>query len=353
MAYSTLTYRRQGRIGRITLNRPKRLNAISARMPGEIAAAVAAANIDPKFRNTVCDPANAYTVPYQWGTLGVIYRTDAVKGTLTWGMVYDPAQQTAPFVLMDEMRSTMAITLQYQGKSTNSKDQVEIKAAGDLLLAAKKSPKFLGFEGGVGGLNKVLAGEAAMAVVYNGDAVKNMPEDGSCAFAIPKEGSGIWCDMMLLSAKASKNLGLTSNVSFPGALAWPYLYPWPQRPAGLVEAAFDELAANIRDPKVELYVLYVAGCPAGYAELDFRDLPTANLNYFGLMAEFVGRGLGGWFLDWAVHALWLKGPARVTVDTCNLDHPRAFQAYQRAGFEVERRDTKRLVPLSAVKAIGL
>ena len=115
----------------------------------------------------------------------------------------------------------------------------------------------------------------------------------------------------------------------------------------------DELAANIRDPKVELYVLYVAGCPAGYAELDFRDLPTANLNYFGLMAEFVGRGLGGWFLDWAVHALWLKGPARVTVDTCNLDHPRAFQAYQRAGFEVERRDTKRLVPLSAVKAIGL
>ena len=51
---------------------------------------------------------------------------------------------------------------------------------------------------------------------------------------------------MLLSAKASKNLGLTSNVSFPGALAWPYLYPWPQRPAGLVEAAFDELAKRWR-----------------------------------------------------------------------------------------------------------
>ena len=48
MAYSTLTYRRQGRIARITLNRPKRLNAISARMPGEIAAAVAEANADPR-----------------------------------------------------------------------------------------------------------------------------------------------------------------------------------------------------------------------------------------------------------------------------------------------------------------
>ncbi|MDQ0607539.1 sugar phosphate isomerase/epimerase [Variovorax sp. W1I1] len=49
-------------------------------------------------------------------------------------------------------------------------------------------------------------------------------------------------EQMLFSAKASRNLGLKSNVSFPGALAWPYLYPWPPRPAGLIEAAFDELA---------------------------------------------------------------------------------------------------------------
>ena len=46
---------------------------------------------------------------------------------------------------------------------------------------------------------------------------------------------------MLLAAKASKNLGLTDHATFPGALAWPYFYPWPQRPAGLVETAFDEL----------------------------------------------------------------------------------------------------------------
>ena len=51
---------------------------------------------------------------------------------------------------------------------------------------------------------------------------------------------------MLWSAKASRNLGLTSNATFSGALAWPYLYPWPQRPAGLIEAAFDELAKRWR-----------------------------------------------------------------------------------------------------------
>ena len=49
-------------------------------------------------------------------------------------------------------------------------------------------------------------------------------------------------DQMMKAAKASQNLGLTAHATFSGALAWPYLYPWPQRPAGLVEAAFDELA---------------------------------------------------------------------------------------------------------------
>ena len=58
----------------------------------------------------------------------------------------------------------------------------------------------------------------------------------------PKARQAWAVGQMLLAAKASKNLGLKSTVSFPGALAWPYLYPWPQRPAGLIDAAFDELA---------------------------------------------------------------------------------------------------------------
>jgi len=49
-------------------------------------------------------------------------------------------------------------------------------------------------------------------------------------------------EQMMLAAKASQNLGLTAHATFSGALAWPYAYPWPQRPAGLIEAAFDELA---------------------------------------------------------------------------------------------------------------
>ena len=66
---------------------------------------------------------------------------------------------------------------------------------------------------------------------------------------------------MLLAAKASQNLGLTASISFPGALAWPFLYPWPQRPAGLVEAAFDELAERWR-PILDAYD--EAGCDVAF-----------------------------------------------------------------------------------------
>ena len=53
-------------------------------------------------------------------------------------------------------------------------------------------------------------------------------------------------EQVLKGARASQNLGLKAHATFPGALAWPYLYPWPQRPAGLIEAAFDELARRWR-----------------------------------------------------------------------------------------------------------
>jgi sugar phosphate isomerase/epimerase len=62
----------------------------------------------------------------------------------------------------------------------------------------------------------------------------------------PKARQAWAVEQMLLAAKASKNLGLTSTASFSGALAWPYLYPWPPRPAGLIETAFDELARRWR-----------------------------------------------------------------------------------------------------------
>ena len=65
-----------------------------------------------------------------------------------------------------------------------------------------------------------------------------------------------------------------------------------------------ELQAILCDPRVEVNVLWVGGVPAGYAELDRRAPPDIELAYFGLMPEFIGQGLGGYLLDWAIHHAW-------------------------------------------------
>jgi GNAT superfamily N-acetyltransferase len=97
------------------------------------------------------------------------------------------------------------------------------------------------------------------------------------------------------------------------------------------------LAAIISDPRVEVHVLHVEDRVAGYVELDRRYPPDIEIAYFGLMPPFIGRGFGRFLLDWAVAYAWTKGPRRLWVHTCDLDHPRALPTYQRAGFKVYRQ----------------
>jgi GNAT superfamily N-acetyltransferase len=100
------------------------------------------------------------------------------------------------------------------------------------------------------------------------------------------------------------------------------------------------LAALLKNPQLELYVLYVEGCPAGMAELDFRSPGTGLLAYFGLMPEFIGKRLGYYFLYHAVQNAWAKPIATLLVNTCTLDHPRALPLYQRMGFVPYSREER-------------
>lgn len=110
----------------------------------------------------------------------------------------------------------------------------------------------------------------------------------------------------------------------------------------------EELAAIIHDPKVEIYVLYADGVPAGYAELDLRREEEIELVYLGLIPEFVGRGLGEFLLDWAIETAWARTPRRLWAHTCTLDHPRALSTYQKAGFVPYMQQVEKVVPLSAL-----
>ncbi len=94
----------------------------------------------------------------------------------------------------------------------------------------------------------------------------------------------------------------------------------------------DELASIIGDPRNELQVLHVDGSPAGFAELDLRQPNEVELVQFGLMSDFIGRGLGKWFLQWTIDKVWSYQPRRFWLHTCSLDHPAALPTYKKAGF---------------------
>jgi ribosomal protein S18 acetylase RimI-like enzyme len=93
-----------------------------------------------------------------------------------------------------------------------------------------------------------------------------------------------------------------------------------------------ELLAIVRDPRVEVWVAYADGAPAGYFELDRRVEGEVELAYFGLMPESLGRGWGKELLDAAIGRAFAQPTRRVWVHTCSLDHPRALPAYEAAGF---------------------
>lgn len=95
----------------------------------------------------------------------------------------------------------------------------------------------------------------------------------------------------------------------------------------------NQLAGILSSGKAEIWVLYVDGCPAGFFEIDIAGVPeNADIQYFGLLPEYQGRGLAKFMLSEAINAAWDKSPKTVTIQTNTLDSPKALAIYQKAGF---------------------
>jgi len=172
-------------------------------------------NISKMFMNPPYDRENVYSLPYQWGTVGIMYRDDLMpKVDPTWGLIFNPDLQPGRFVLINSRRDLIGAALKYQGYSFNSRKKEELRKAEELIVATKKSKKYAGFEGGVGGKNRILAGDIAAAIVYNGDAVRAMKKDKRVGFIIPKEGSILWVDAMVVTAGAKNWGGAHAFINF-------------------------------------------------------------------------------------------------------------------------------------------
>jgi len=172
-------------------------------------------NLQPLFKSPAWDPDNKYTVAYQWGTLGMMYRKDKLKtDSDSWAVMFDPAKRQGPFIFIDSYREMMGTAQCYLGMDVNTTNKDDLKKLLDVFLEAKASPYFAGFDVGTGGRSKVASGTAVAAVVYNGDALRAVAEDPNSGFVNPKEGAIGWVDNMCVPAGAPNPEGAFAFINW-------------------------------------------------------------------------------------------------------------------------------------------
>ena len=172
-------------------------------------------NVAPQFRNQKYDPTSAYSLPYLWGTTGILFRGEKIHpDSVSYSMLLDGTITKGTFSLLSESRSMLSMALQATGNSANSTEQAEINKAVEYILQAKNNMNFAGFENSVEGKAKVLSRINGAAIVFNGEAKAAINEDLMLQLVIPKEGSFMWVDAMLLSAKASNIAGAYAFMNY-------------------------------------------------------------------------------------------------------------------------------------------
>jgi spermidine/putrescine transport system substrate-binding protein len=210
------------------------------------------ANLDPMFTTIEEDPGNVYTVPYQWGTSGLVVRTDDPDSIdPSWRLLFEPTPSQGNFILFDTARDALGSALLYLGFSPNTTNPEEIEAAGQLIIGLKDRANFMGFNNGVDGLSKVVSGVATIAQVYNGEAVKAAMEDPGIIYITPREGCEIWLDVFavpkgaanaevaheflnyLLQPEVAARLGFYSKYATPNAKAMPLIDESDRANAGI------------------------------------------------------------------------------------------------------------------------
>ncbi len=158
-------------------------------------------NIDERFMDLSFDPENKYSVPYMWGTVGILYNTTMVDEPVTsWKILWDE-KYSGQIFMYDSIRDTIGITLKMLGYSINTREESAIAEAQQALLEQKPLVKAY-LDDPI--KSRMIAGEGAFGVVYSGDAVWCIEENPDLAYAVPEEGSNYWFDNVIIP-KTSKN----------------------------------------------------------------------------------------------------------------------------------------------------
>ncbi|MFC5406661.1 ABC transporter substrate-binding protein [Cohnella soli] len=169
-------------------------------------------NIDPNFMDLPFDPGNVYSIPYFWGTVGIIYNPDLLGGRTfkSWNDLWSPDLRNN-ILLVDGAREVIGFGLNSLGYSLNDTNEDHLQAAKRKLGDLTPNIKAI-----VGDEIKMLLAEeeAAVGVVWSGDASEIMDENDKLDYVIPEEGSNLWFDNIVIPKTAKNIEGAHAFINF-------------------------------------------------------------------------------------------------------------------------------------------
>ena len=167
------------------------------------------------------DPENRYSVPYCWGTVGILYNTKrleelGVEPPKSWMDLWDPALK-GEILMQDSVRDAFMVALKGLGYSMNTIDEKELQQAKDLLIQQKPLVQAYVIDQV---RDKMIGGEAAVGVIYSGEMlyiqeeVKNLGLDYSLEYVVPEEGTNLWLDSWVIPKNAQNKENAEKWINF-------------------------------------------------------------------------------------------------------------------------------------------
>ena len=160
-------------------------------------------NLDPAILAAaeVFDPQNQYSMPYFYGTLGILYNTTIVseEETESWNILWDDRYRDT-IIMQNSVRDSFVPALRLLGRDINTKDETDLRDALSLLVEQKPLVYAYYVDETA---DEMIAGNAALALVYSGEAATAMESNADLSYTVPKEGSNLWIDSWFIPADST------------------------------------------------------------------------------------------------------------------------------------------------------
>ncbi len=168
-------------------------------------------DVEPALLRPEYDPTGEYSVPYMWGTVGIIYNTAVVTEEVTsWSLLFDE-RYAGQILMFNNSRDAFGTALKYLGYSYNTTDKAQIAEAVDLLVGHKDIYQSFVMDEI---FDKLGSGEAAIGAYYAGDYFIMAEQNPDLAFCLPDEGSNLFVDAMCIPKGAENKANAEAFINF-------------------------------------------------------------------------------------------------------------------------------------------